>query len=413
MPETLVTRTFSEGLRPLGTASQRNPALIAETLRTHLTPAHVLLFCEPSPTPDGVATDWYAQCVGVVRQLDSLDAEEASAARTRLGELVGDILDLADRLEAGGGQSDRRLAEALRNGVEVPASDAIWLVGDQPLLVTWGYARDIDKAPRGIIRRYIPARPPSPPPPASQGVEDVVAVPGRQRSASDVLWWLGWLLLAGLVMLVFWLLVAPCAVVLPGLSPIGRCPPAPSMAIVEERDILDTLENRVAMLERELALLDGNCREVPDEVTDTAEDDVTDPVTDDVTDTVLAEGGTLGAVNIILSWQGSADLDLSVRCPDGRVIDYQNKRACGGELDIDANVSFTMPAPVENIVFEDVPGAGTYPVRVHLFDYRNDDRGAPKHFTLTVIIDGEETVHNGSVDSDNERWRTDVAIGGV
>ncbi len=397
MPETLVTRTYAEGLRPLGTASQRNPALIAETLRVHLTPAHVLLFCEPSPTPDGVATDWYAQCVGAVRQLDSLEGDEASTARTRLGELVGDILALADRLEAVGGQSDRRLAEALRNGVEVPASDAIWLMGDQPLLVTWGYARDIDKAPRGIIRRFIPARPPPPPPPPSRVVGDAVAAPGRQGSAPDVLWWLGWLLLTVLVMLVFWLLVAPCAVVLPGLAPFGRCPPVPSMALVEERQVLDTLENRVAMLERELALLDGNCREEPDEATDI----------------VLQEGGTMGAVNIILSWQGSADLDLSVSCPGGGVIDFRNKQACGGELDIDANVGFTMPAPVENVVFDDMPSAGTYPVQVHLHDYRNDDPGAPRHFTLTVVIDGEETVHNGTVDGDNARWRTDIVMGGV
>ncbi len=396
MPETLVTRTFAEGLRPLGAASQRNPALITETLRAHLTQTHVLLFCEPSPTPDGVATDWYAQCVGAVRQLDSLDEEEASAVRSRLGELVGDILALADRLETAGGQSDQRLAEALRNVVEVPASDAIWLIGDQPVLVNWGYARDIDKAPRGIIRRYIPARPPPPPPPPSGAVGDVAVASERQGSAADVLWWLGWLLLAGLVFLVFWLLVAPCAVVLPGLEPMGRCPPGPSMALAEEREILDTLENRVAMLERELTLLDGSCRGEPD----------------GVTDTVLEEGGVLGAVNIILSWQGSADLDLSVSCPGGGTISFEDKQACGGELDIDANVGSPMPAPVENVVFEDLPGAGTYPIQVHLYDYRNDDPGEPKHFTLTVIIDGEETVHNGSVDSDNERWRTNVAIGG-
>ncbi len=396
MPETLVTRTLAEGLRPLGTASQRNPALITETLRAHLTPAHVLLFCEPSPTPDGVATDWYAQCSGAVRQLDSLDDEEASAVRSRLGELVGDILALADRLETAGSQSDQRLAEALRNVVEVPASDAIWLIGDQPVLVTWGHTRDIDKAPRGIIRRFIPARPPPSPPSPSEAVGNVAAAPDRQGSATDVLWWLGWLLLAGLVFLVFWLLVAPCAVVLPGLAPIGSCPPASSMAIVEERDILDTLENRVAMLERELALLDGDCREEPR----------------DATDTVLEEGGALGAVNVILSWQGSADLDLSLSCPGGGEINLGNMQACGGVLDIDANVSSTLPAPVENIVFEDMPGTGTYPVEVHLYSYRNDDRGAPKHFTLTVIIDGEETVHNGTVDGDNAWWRTDVVIGG-
>ncbi len=396
MPETLVTRTLAEGLRPLGAASQRNPALITEALRVHLSAAHVLLFCEPSPTPDGVATDWYAQCAGVVRQLDSLDEQEASAVRSRLGELIGDILALAERLEAAGGQSDRRLAQALRHVVEVPASDAIWLVGDQPVLVNWGYMRDVEQAPRGIIRRFIPPRPSPPRPHPCGPVGDMTPHPRRQRSAADVVWWLGWLFLAGLVFLVFWLLVAPCALVLPGAGSIGGCPPAPSTVLAGERRILDTLENRVALLERELALLRGSCRERPG----------------DVTGMVAEEGGALGTVNLILSWQGRADLDLSVTCPGGAVINYRNKQACGGELDVDANAGSAMGMPVENIVFDSMPGDGRYAIEVDLFSHRTDDPGVPKHFALTVIVDGEETVHNGTVDGDNRRWRTEVAIGG-
>ena len=411
MPETLITRTFAEGLRPLGPASQRNPALIIETVRSHLSPAHVMLFCEPSPKPDGVTTDWYAQCAGAVRQLDNLDEDEASAVRSRLGQLVEDILGLADRLEEAGGDSARAGAQALRHGVEVPASDAIWLVGDQPVLVNWGYTLDVDLAPRGIIRRLIPPRSPprqpSPPsgrsnplprPPQPCGPAGDVAPERRLPwSAVGVLWWLGWLCLAGLVLLVFSLLVAPCALVLPGVGTIDMCPSASSTVLAREREAVDTLENRVAMLERELAMLDGSCQQRHG----------------DVTDVVVSEGATLGALNILLSWQGSADLDLSVTCPSGAILNYRDRNACGGKLDVDANAPVSpMKAPVENIVFEHTPDDGLYTVGVHPHRNRQDDREAPQHLVLTVIVDGEEALHSGTVDGDNRPWRTDVLIGG-
>ena len=258
MSETLIARTFAEGLRPLGAAAQRNHALITDAVAARLSPAHALLFCEPVTTPDGVATDWYAQARGVVRRLDELGSQEGEAARRRLGELVGDILSIADEIEVGGSETDRRLAEALRNAAEVPDGNAIWLVGDQPVLVTWAHSRDIDKAPRGIIRTFIPAKPPPPPPPRPAG-EPVIIETREPLTFRGVLWWFGWLVLAVLVFWVFWLLVAPCALRGPGFLAIDACPSSLASEIRVETDQRAALEDRVAMLERDLARTGRAC----------------------------------------------------------------------------------------------------------------------------------------------------------
>ena len=398
MTETLIARTFAEGLRPLGAAAQRNHALITDAVASRLSPAHTLLFCEPVTTPDGVATDWYAQTSGAVRRLDELGTEEGEAARRRLGELVGDILALADEFEAGRSEADRRLADALRNAAEVPGGSAIWLIGNQPALVTWAHSRDIDKAPRGIIRAFIPAKPLPP----RLAVGPVIVETREPLAFPDVLWWFGWLVLAVLVFWVFWLLVAPCALRGPGFLTIDACPASLASEIRAETDRRTALEDRVAMLERDLARTGRACGPEPSPQEEP----------DSVVETVMEEGGEIGAVNVILSWQGTADLDLWVECPSDMTISYLDRHACGGELDIDANSGSVMDSPVENIVFAEAPESGSYRVTVNLYSLKDEAPDSVIPFTVIIIIDGEETVHNGSLDVDNTRWFTDFEIGG-
>ena len=398
MAETLIARTYAEGLRPLGSAAQRNYALIFETVASRLSPAHARMFSEPSPTPDGVAIDWYAQTVGPARRLDELGAAEAEAARARVGELTRDVLALADELDAGAEEDDRRLAEALRNAVEVPDGDAVWLVGDQPVLVTWAHSRDIDKAPRGVIRRFIPVEPPPAPAPAHEAAP-VPAV--ERRWPRDLLWWFGWLLLATLLFWALYLLIAPCGLRGPGILHFDTCPradPGPEALHVEAQR-REGLEDRIAALERDLNRAGISC------VPETPQ--APEPEPDDPVDAVVREGGTIGAVNVILSWQDRADLDVSVWCPSGDRISYRHKDACGGTLDIDANVREPMPTPVENVVFTEPPAPGTYKVQVYLASQKAEQNRLREHpFVLTIIIDGRETVHAAKVDVDNKRWTT-------
>lgn len=81
------------------------------------------------------------------------------------------------------------------------------------------------------------------------------------------------------------------------------------------------------------------------------------------------EGAKSGDVQISLLWNNYNDLDLHVNCPSGERIYFGHRQsACGGELDVDMNVSPTSIEPVENVVWP--AGAapdGQYAVFVHEF----------------------------------------------
>ena len=60
----------------------------------------------------------------------------------------------------------------------------------------------------------------------------------------------------------------------------------------------------------------------------------------------------MGDLTITLKWtEGSRDLDLHCQCPGGQEIYYENKHACGGQLDID-HTSIQPGGSIENIFWE-------------------------------------------------------------
>jgi hypothetical protein len=111
------------------------------------------------------------------------------------------------------------------------------------------------------------------------------------------------------------------------------------------------------------------------------------------------EGGEEGRVTVTLGWDGDADLDLSVVCPDGTVISFSRLEACGGRLDIDMNAAGRgemSDSPVENVVFgEDAP-AGTYRVRVRNYDGRSDLPG-PTPFRLRIVNEDTREIIEGQI----------------
>lgn len=91
---------------------------------------------------------------------------------------------------------------------------------------------------------------------------------------------------------------------------------------------------------------------------------------DDIEDRVREEGGSTGALNIMLQWFTKDDLDLYVDCPSGEQINYRTDDLCGGKLDVDMNrrQATSQANAVENVVFEQgsVPaGEFTVSVRRH------------------------------------------------
>ena len=77
-------------------------------------------------------------------------------------------------------------------------------------------------------------------------------------------------------------------------------------------------------------------------------------------------------------------------------------------LDIDANFRSRMSRPVENIVFAESPAPGRYTVEVKFHDQKDDTDRTRFPFTVTIIVDGRETAHDGTVETtgNRRRWST-------
>ena len=88
------------------------------------------------------------------------------------------------------------------------------------------------------------------------------------------------------------------------------------------------------------------------------------------------EGAQSSDVQVSLMWNNYNDLDLHVVCPSGERLHGGNKTsACGGELDVDANVRAETRKPVENVFWEEGKApAGKYQVYVHHYKKHNKRR---------------------------------------
>ncbi|SPJ31117.1 hypothetical protein [Falsiruegeria mediterranea] len=256
MTGALLVTTSTQGLQPLGSAAQRSFELVATTIRQRLGAEHAALFAEPVVTDHGDQIDWYAHVGGKAQRLSDLPPPEQAVVKATLGRLVGEIMALADTLRNSDQPDDQRLGEAWANAVEIPADSMIHVVegegGLQPVLVHWAWVRDEQHGVRGILTAMVPRAVPLTP----HGDDR----PGRFR----LLWWwlivLGWLLLAAILALILWLMLAPCA-----LAPWGpdHCRPEASAlsAVYSEQQVA---QERIARLEHEIALTDRACRaEIP------------------------------------------------------------------------------------------------------------------------------------------------------
>ena len=112
------------------------------------------------------------------------------------------------------------------------------------------------------------------------------------------------------------------------------------------------------------------------------------------------EGAQSSDVQISLMWNNYNDLDLHVLCPSGERIHGGNKTsACGGELDVDANVRAETRKPVENVFWEDGKApAGRYQVYVHYYKKHKKRRSKdPTKFQVIINEGGDMREYNGEL----------------
>ena len=113
-----------------------------------------------------------------------------------------------------------------------------------------------------------------------------------------------------------------------------------------------------------------------------------------------AAGAATGEITVALLWNGRSDLDLVVRCPSGRPLDYQHPAECGGALDVDANASRDKLSdrPVENAFWpagKAPPGA--YEIAVRYIPRKDEQNPGETPFQVRLIRGGQESVFKGAI----------------
>ena len=157
--------------------------------------------------------------------------------------------------------------------------------------------------------------------------------------------------------------------------------------IASELNSDDSLDSSEALLAEIGAQWDTNA--LPRPTTPTLEvetgEEVSNPDLSEFHDRLAREGAKSGQVQVSLIWDNLNDLDLSVMCPSGERISFENKFSeCGGQLDVDMNESPTSSQPVENI-FWPVGAApkGEYKVLIEHFEHHADEDLTP----YRVLVD--------------------------
>ncbi len=110
------------------------------------------------------------------------------------------------------------------------------------------------------------------------------------------------------------------------------------------------------------------------------------------------EGAATGEVQVSLIWFNKNDLDLSVVCPSGERISFDNKISnCGGRLDVDMNESGNSEEPVENVFWEKDAPQGRF--RVFVEHFEKHDSTDVTEFNILVTVDGNPREFKGQISS--------------
>lgn len=197
---------------------------IRDMIRRRFGDDYVLLFAEPIENRQTSEIDWYTPVYGSPRKLIDLPAEQQSTVADKIGGMARDIQDFAEELIRSPDQMKVTRGHILRLALQYPDESYIYISGDQPVFVCWGFGPGTPGAePKNLTRLAFMRPPESAPQPEPAPVKEQAAVePKKEEEAKKApvapvvasapfvwsfgcLWWLLPLLLA---LLLFWLLFA-------------------------------------------------------------------------------------------------------------------------------------------------------------------------------------------------------------
>ena len=140
---TLIGTTTTElqalgGLSDLGSAVQ-----LRRVIRRRLGDAAADLLADPQVHENGAAIDWYASWSGEVRRLTDLTMTRRAELLKEINHVLGDIGQLGKTLATSSSASDAVLVgKLLQLAARYPSDDFVFLVGDRPAIMCWGYGAD-------------------------------------------------------------------------------------------------------------------------------------------------------------------------------------------------------------------------------------------------------------------------------
>ncbi|MDX0604994.1 hypothetical protein GOD78_28100 [Sinorhizobium medicae] len=409
-----ITMTSLLNMRPLGSAADRSLPRMEGILEREFEGRLALRLAEPVERNDKTGVDWYIDSDDALTRLSTIPEELADYYKKRLQADVSVITSAAERYESRNDQAAQNTASALRNAVRYPGDDNVWLLGDVPsgkaaiVLTAWGYeaqTSDLSGGRGDAIRRPVRVLPESAQVNIGQG--DPVpppVVPSKPTPRN----WLGilssalWMLALVLPFVIGWFLLPACGIRVPfsdryvyGWGDGAFCRQLPNPQMEASRNQSAALTAELSALTEQVRVKVASCIPAPPP----------DPV-DQVRERTRVEGVDLNPneTTVSLVWNSTNDLDLTVVCPNGERIFHGNKKACGGELEIDKNYQTYSQQPIEHVRFgERSLMPGRYGVEVKYYGVNGGQAPGATPFKVVVQQKGKDPiVQSGSVQSIND-----------
>ncbi|MGE5150743.1 MAG: SrfA family protein [Rhodospirillaceae bacterium] len=201
--ESTLIVTTRAGVRPLGIRGEplhNWAAPLRGAIRRRLGDGTADLLADPQLHEDGKAIDWYAGWTGEVHKVADLEPARRSEILAQVDAALGDIARFGAALSAAGhGEDSGLIGRSLQLAAKKPAESFVFLVGDRPVVVCWGYEKEAAASLMGPALPRVPERRSvldAPPPPRALPVRPLPMGRLSVRAVPRTIPWFRSLLLA-------------------------------------------------------------------------------------------------------------------------------------------------------------------------------------------------------------------------